>query len=68
MPQIGPNILPGSWNQVTFEALKGHPRASIIYPTFWAEFLAVWSKYYGGFHEYYGELREFQDKSSDFGL
>ena len=28
--------------------LKGHPHASIIYPRFWAELLAVWSKYYGG--------------------
>ena len=44
-----------------FTSLKGHPRASTMYPRFWAEFLAVWSKYYG-------ELREFPDKSSNFGL
>ena len=49
-------------------SLKGHPHASIMYPRFWAEFLAVLSKYYGGLREYYVELSEFPDKSSNFGL
>ena len=59
-----------NWRTVTYSelSLKGHPHASIMYPRFWAEFLAVKSKYYGGLREYYGELREFPDKSSNFGL
>ena len=56
------------WVSHTSSCFKGHSHASIMYPRFLAEFLAVWSKYYGGLCYYYGELREFPDKSSNFGL